>query len=205
MRCSEASWKRGQGPVPSALDSPSYDNGTGALDPQFIRENRLPSHVKTARDLYAYQKQRDAQQLLSPSAAIRNFGQAGSLYSESSYFERDSYNSYSSWSGRSSAQGQSCEISRPLNVRGPAVKSLVHADPMVRGLRGLYAMRAFPRVLPGARRVTPYEGYWLHRGTLRKIPGEKAGKGVWWKKKQQKTPAKEATNSSVETSGWYSD
>lgn len=211
LRCSQASWRHGQEPAhvqpPTALDTPSYDNGTGALEPQFICENRLPSHVKTARDLYAYQKLRNSQQL--SSSAIRNSGQAGSLYSESSYSGRDSYGSYTSGSGLSSTQTRSCEISRPLNARGPAAKSVelprpqAHTDPMIRGLRGLYAIRAVPHVLPGATRKTPYQGHWLHRGTLREIPEEKAGKGGWWKKKSKSR--KEAADSNVETSGWYSD
>lgn len=201
---------------PTTLDSPTYDNGTGALDPQFVRDNALPAHVKTAKDLYAYQKMRNSQQL--GQSAFRHSGQAGSLYSESSYSERDSFNSYSSGAGRSSVQARSFDISRPLNVRGPAAMSFeiprpqVYAapvNPMVRGLSGLYSVRAISHILPRATRKTPYEGHWLHRGTLREIPGENGGKSGWWKKNKKKStkeaayPARDA--SSVETSGWYSD
>lgn len=227
LRLSNSSWGGSQNPSPSrstlpqpirsptTFDSPRYDNGTGTLDPQFIRDNALPSHVKTAKDLYSYQKLRNSQQLGQP--ALRRSGLANSLYSESSYSERDSFNSYSSGAGRSSVQTRSFDIPRSLNARGAAVSFDIPrpqvyttpANPMVRGLRGLYTVRAISHVLPGATRKTPYEGHWLHRGTLREIPGENGGKSGWWKKNKKRStkeaavPQGDANN--VETSGWYSD
>lgn len=80
---------------------------------------------------------------------------------------------------------------------------------MIRGLRGLYTARAVSHVLPGATRRNPYAGSYLHRGTLRDIPGETAESSGWWRRKKKKT-TKEAADtlaevSNVETSGWYSD
>jgi len=82
---------------------------------------------------------------------------------------------------------------------------------MIRGLRNMYTIRAHVfHVLPGATRKNPYEGHYLHRGTLRELPGEAPVKRSWWGKKKNakqegvSTPVK-AGNGYVETSGWYSD
>lgn len=200
--------------------TPRYDNGTGALDPQLIRENQLPSHVKTAKELYDYQKLRNSQQV--NQSKPHHSGQVSSVYSgSSSYSERyslaSSYRPIRDSSVRSHAQAQSFDMPRPLEPRRPAAMSFelprpqghktpTPANPMIRGLRNVYTIRAISHVLPGATRKNPYEGHYLHRGTLREIPGETAKRGWWRKKKSKKeianTPV-EASN--VETSGWYSD
>lgn len=212
------------GRSPSKLErgyppSPIYDNGTGELDPQLIRDNRLPSHVKTTKDLYEYQKSRRSQQV-SQSGSYRS-GDGGSMYSASSYSDRDSVASYTPGrnpTGRPATVTQSFDMPRPLNIRKPEPVSFetprpeVHmtpAKPMVRGLRSLYTARAVSHVLPGATRKSPYEGHYLHRGTLRGIPGETAESRGWWRRKKKATKEAAAGTpteaSNVETSGWYSD
>jgi hypothetical protein len=213
------------GRSPSRLErvsplSPRYDNGTGELDPQLIRDNRLPSHVKTTKDLYEHQKVRRSQQVNQSDS--RRSGEVGSIYSASSYSNRDSVASYRPGrepTGRPATLTQSFDVPRPLNIRKPGAVSLeiprskVHmtpANPMIRGLRSMYTARAVSHVLPGATRRNRYAGYYLHRGTLRDIPGETAESRGWWKKKKKKATKGAAAGtpaavSNVETSGWYSD
>ncbi|KEF53750.1 uncharacterized protein A1O9_10151 [Exophiala aquamarina CBS 119918] len=198
--------------------SPRYDNGTGALDPQLIRDNQLPPHVKTARDLYEYQKLRHSQQV--EQSGPSHSGQVSPVDSGSSYSERHSlalsYRPSQESSGRSIAQ--SFDIPRSLASRRPAATSFeiprpqVHktprsANPMIRGLRNVYTIQAVSHILPGATQKNPYEGHYLLRGTLRDIPGEPAEKSGWWRKKNSKKEAASAPVRAIniETSGWYSD
>ncbi|KIX00987.1 uncharacterized protein Z518_10053 [Rhinocladiella mackenziei CBS 650.93] len=179
---------------PNREDSPTpasfvYDNGTGRLDPGLVRDQGLPPHVKTTEQFATFIKSRNSRGDRSPVS--------------SSHYSMDSPVSaippYRSIHRPNIVQSGSFEFSRPSrhNARTEQNSTMF-------GARRKYDARPVFCILPGTTRKHKYEGFWLGRATMRKIPTEAVKDRKRWVGKQREGGNNE-NKDVVETSGWYDD
>ncbi|KAJ4510723.1 hypothetical protein HRR81_004005 [Exophiala dermatitidis] len=165
-----------------------YDNGTGRLDPRLVQEQGLPSCVKTTDQLAAY---------------LRLHGHAEWSPVSSSHYSTDftvPSRSHSLHHTKQSLRGPPTNITPSYAYYGG-----VSSNALIAGLSRRFVAPTIVHTLPGTTRKHEKEGYWLARGTLRRVPAERSsrtGKGRW---KKSKEAAIDSGKKFVETSGWYDD
>ncbi|KAI1625552.1 hypothetical protein EDD37DRAFT_308367 [Exophiala viscosa] len=161
----------------------AYDNGTGTLDPQLVQAEGLPMHFKTTDQLADFIRNRN-----SSSASSSHYSTESNCYSPA----------------QPQAQRVFSVQTNPYTLPRPDSHTVrAGSDPMMAGIGRRYLSAPVRRVLPGATKRNEHQGYWMRRGTMRRLPVE-GGKDhkVWWKK--AKVEAEEERRY-VETSGWYDD
>lgn len=176
----------------------TYDNGTGILDPRLVRENDLPSDVRTAAQLAHFIKYRRPRKgepepaNLSPTACSRY-----------------SYTITCPPSPAGPRRSSSTRVSAPREASRRPTRTYVikaGANPaIVSGLRTKYAGAPVGRILPGSTRKHEHQGFWLRRRTMRKVDADQKDRKKGRAKSEQKRPTTaDGPAPYVETSGWYS-
>ncbi|KIW43437.1 hypothetical protein, variant [Exophiala oligosperma] len=180
----------------------TYDNGYGRIESQLIQEQHLPSNIKTTEQLVEFIRARDQDN--------NRVSSASSHYStESTFVSSVTPNDSRSYS----IQGNPYEMLRPApqNSRvapssfasprpGPQASRVV-SNPLLTGFSRRYVSAPVLRVLPGTTRKHEYQGYWLAKGTMRRLEILKTKTG---KHKERKTKSV-GQDHYAETSGWYDD
>ncbi len=209
--------------VPKRNDTTSpasfaYDNGYGSLDHRLIEEQQIPPHIRTTDQLADFIRSRRQDDNDRSSISSSHYSTGGSTFISSADSAR--YTTFS-------VQANPYELPRPGSQRSrmapdsyvpprPSVSYMlprpgphitrVTSNPMIAGLSRRYVSSPVVRVLPGTTRKHPYQGYWVSRGTMRKVPEapdvNNCGKR---KRKGKKTKSAAEKGQYVETSGWYDD
>ncbi|KIV82130.1 hypothetical protein PV11_04259 [Exophiala sideris] len=161
----------------------AYDNGTGTLDAQLVRADGLPMHFKTTDQLAEFIRNRS-----SSSVSSSHYSTESTCYSPA---RPEAHRVFS-------VQSNPYTLPRPDSHTVRAV-----SNPMIAGISRRYVSAPVVRVLPGATKKNEHQGYWMRKGTMRRLPVE-GGKDskVWWKKAKGDA---EEERKYVETSGWYDD
>ncbi|KAK5205836.1 hypothetical protein LTR99_008735 [Exophiala xenobiotica] len=204
----------------------AYDNGHGSLDHRLIEEQHLPPHIRTTDQLadFVRSRGRGQDQDQDDSANDRSSISSSHYSTGSSTFisSADSTARYTTFSvppnpydelprpgtSQSSYYAPPRPSAFPLH-NGRVITS--NPNPMIAGLGRRYVSTPVVRVLPGTTRKHPFQGYWVNRGTIRKVQetqtpesvnnsGKHKGRG-----KGKKTKSATEKYQYVETSGWYED
>ncbi|KIW75260.1 hypothetical protein Z517_12034 [Fonsecaea pedrosoi CBS 271.37] len=170
---------------PDRTDTPApasiyYDNGTGVLHANFVRDQGLPPHVRTTAQLAEFIRMRE-----DSSNGLEDGGAAppASFFSTSS---SSCYSSHSSSSSSNSNPPSPSQSTGPMYHHGPASRSherirVTAAAAAAAGILIRHHHVARPivrvRVLPGATRTYRYQGFWLRRGTMRKTNNSETESG----------------------------
>ncbi|OAL22171.1 hypothetical protein AYO20_11212 [Fonsecaea nubica] len=172
-----AASQRGGPRRPDWTDTPApasiyYDNGTGVLHANFVRDQSLPPHVRTTAQLAEFIRTRK-----DSSSGLE---EGGAAPPPASFFSTSSSSCYSSHSSSSSSSSNSnppspSQSTGPMYHHAPASRSCERIRVTAAAAAGIlmrYHHVARPivrvRVLPGATRTHRYQGFWLRRGTMRK-------------------------------------
>lgn len=175
-------------PIPNRYDTSTpasfaYDNGTGRVDSRLLQDQRLPFPVSTTDELAAF---------------IRNRSPNGSSPISSSQYSMDS-RFQDLFPGDAGRQERSfgCSRSGLKNANVPF-------NPAVAGISRRYVAQPVVYLLRGTTRTHDYEGHWLRRGTLRRVPDEDIARSrkLWWRNTKEEA---EMAGRYAETSGWYDD
>ena len=215
-----------QRPRPAAsganpLASPTYDNGTGLIDPRLVNEHGMPASVKTVAEFVRRNSQRQTR-----VAAQTAETQSSSRTAESRASSRTAVSSNTAASSRMAAIRASTRTagstySYTIDSTGvyrresgyasnspfpPRVSSLhqrAYKPAPVSGASKRYETPATERVLPGTTRKHAFEGHWLARLTLKKPKIALKTPSRWSSKKPKQERPPPSTGPYVETSGWY--
>ncbi|OAG34736.1 hypothetical protein AYO21_11084 [Fonsecaea monophora] len=186
---------------PDRTDTPApasiyYDNGTGVLHANFVRDQSLPPHVRTTAQLAEFIRTRE-----DSSSGLEDRGVAPP---PASFFSTSSSSCYSSHSSSSSSSSNSnppspSQSTGPMYHHAPVSRSherirvTAAAAAAAAGILMRHHHVARPtvrvRVLPGATRTHRYQGFWLRRGTMRKTNNSEteSGKEKGGKKRAEKS------------------
>ncbi|KAL6252324.1 hypothetical protein RBB50_000042 [Rhinocladiella similis] len=196
---------RGTVPERNATASPvsfTYDNGYGRIESQLVQEQHLPSNIKTTAQLVEFIRSRNQGNNRASSSS--------SHYSTESTFVSSITPSDSRIYG---AQGNPYELLRRaphdsrmppssfISLRPDSQASRVVSNPLMTGFSRRYVSAPVLRVLPGTNRKHEYQGYWLTKGTMRRLEALKTTTG---QHKERKTKSL-GRDHHTETSGWYDD
>ncbi|KAH0845781.1 hypothetical protein FOPE_12166 [Fonsecaea pedrosoi] len=182
---------------PDRTDTPApasiyYDNGTGVLHADFVRDQSLPPHVRTTAQLAEFIRTRE-----DSSSGLEDGGAAPPPASFFSTSSSSCYSSHSSSSSSNSNPPSPSQSTGPMYHHAPVSRSherirVTAAAAAAAGILMRHHHVARPtvrvRVLPGATRTHRYQGFWLRRGTMRKTNNSEteSGKEKGGKKRAEK-------------------
>ena len=176
--------------VPSRYgnQTPVYDNGSGRLDPNLLREQGIPATVQTTDQLAEFIRVRKSNDSYTrPPVSPSHYAPDSPV---TKLPQRDSGSTLFSSPPR-----------RPYNSRVDAKPYRTAANPAA-GFRARY-MPSVRVLLPGTTRKHQRQGSWLRRITLRNTEPDSRAQKIRWRKAKDERPPSRNDAPIKETSGWY--